>query len=243
MKNLRLLLLALVHLVFLGSSAQAHYDPNMGRWLSRDPIAENGGLNFYGFVGNNGVNQWDRLGLLFKKYQGLATRDDQPFAQDKGGETEGDWTQFKINGPTEIGKCWKLSLTGTLKVTIRLNSIPGTTDFVDNFGNSPLTHEKFHERIHMEWSDQTVDTVNPIEGFYCKKKCAELAQKWGYNVINLHRARAAAGNAMFDNSAYNAGTETEVAAWNQKAAEFSNRISELKNELNQNGCSVEKECK
>jgi uncharacterized protein YukE len=48
---------------------------------------------------------------------------------------------------------------------------------------------------------------------------------------------------MFDNSAYNAGRETEVTAWNQKAAEFSNRISELKNELNQNGCSVEKECK
>ena len=32
-------------------------------WLSRDPIGERGGLNLYGFVGNDGVNRWDLLGL------------------------------------------------------------------------------------------------------------------------------------------------------------------------------------
>ncbi|MCB1099533.1 MAG: hypothetical protein KDN22_28440, partial [Verrucomicrobiae bacterium] len=31
-------------------------------WLSRDPIGERGGLNLYGFVGNDGVNQYDVLG-------------------------------------------------------------------------------------------------------------------------------------------------------------------------------------
>ena len=40
-----------------------YYDPRHGRWLSRDPIGERGGLNLYGFVGNNGVNRWDYLGL------------------------------------------------------------------------------------------------------------------------------------------------------------------------------------
>ena len=62
-KNLKIILLALVHLVFLANSAQAHYDPNIGRWLSRDPIAERGGVNLYGFVGNDGVNRLDYLGL------------------------------------------------------------------------------------------------------------------------------------------------------------------------------------
>ena len=28
-------------------------------WPSRDPIGELGGLNLYGFVGNDGVNRWD----------------------------------------------------------------------------------------------------------------------------------------------------------------------------------------
>lgn len=40
-----------------------YYDPVTGRWPSRDPIAENGGLNLYGMVGNNPVNFWDYLGL------------------------------------------------------------------------------------------------------------------------------------------------------------------------------------
>ncbi|MBR4250628.1 MAG: hypothetical protein IKQ24_10810, partial [Verrucomicrobia bacterium] len=32
------------------------------RWLSRDPIEEQGGLNLYGFVNNDPVNMWDLLG-------------------------------------------------------------------------------------------------------------------------------------------------------------------------------------
>lgn len=39
-----------------------HYDPLAGRWPSRDPIEEEGGLNLYGFVENDGVDLWDGLG-------------------------------------------------------------------------------------------------------------------------------------------------------------------------------------
>lgn len=39
------------------------YLPGLGRFANRDPIAERGGLNLYAFVGNNGVNRWDYLGL------------------------------------------------------------------------------------------------------------------------------------------------------------------------------------
>jgi hypothetical protein len=40
-----------------------YYCPATGRWLSRDPIKELGGVNLYGMVGNDPVNQWDFLGL------------------------------------------------------------------------------------------------------------------------------------------------------------------------------------
>jgi RHS repeat-associated protein len=39
------------------------YDPATGRWLSRDPIGENGGINLYGYVVNSPVNYIDPLGL------------------------------------------------------------------------------------------------------------------------------------------------------------------------------------
>jgi hypothetical protein len=45
--------------------AYRYYDPVTGRWPSRDPIQERGGINLYGFVGNAAVNRWDKLGLEF----------------------------------------------------------------------------------------------------------------------------------------------------------------------------------
>ena len=39
------------------------YDPNLGRWLSRDPIAEDGGVNLYSDVFNNTINLVDFNGL------------------------------------------------------------------------------------------------------------------------------------------------------------------------------------
>ena len=39
--------------------------PVLARWLTRDPIEEEGGLNIYGFIGNDGVNSWDNFGLDF----------------------------------------------------------------------------------------------------------------------------------------------------------------------------------
>jgi len=40
-----------------------YYNAETGRWLNRDPIEEQGGLNLYGSVGNDAVNAWDYLGL------------------------------------------------------------------------------------------------------------------------------------------------------------------------------------
>jgi RHS repeat-associated protein len=40
------------------------YDPTNGRWPSRDPIGERGGVNLYGMVGNDAVNRWDLLGMI-----------------------------------------------------------------------------------------------------------------------------------------------------------------------------------
>lgn len=51
-------------LLFSVGTASAYYDPAMQRWLNRDPIGENGGINLYCHVGDNPVNRVDPLGLL-----------------------------------------------------------------------------------------------------------------------------------------------------------------------------------
>lgn len=39
------------------------YSPSMGRFINRDPIEEQGGINLYAFCGNDGVNRYDLLGM------------------------------------------------------------------------------------------------------------------------------------------------------------------------------------
>jgi RHS repeat-associated protein len=41
-----------------------YYSPRLGRWITRDPIGEWGGINQVGFIGNNGINICDMLGLF-----------------------------------------------------------------------------------------------------------------------------------------------------------------------------------
>ncbi|MBQ6705267.1 MAG: RHS repeat-associated core domain-containing protein, partial [Opitutales bacterium] len=43
-----------------------HYSPALGRFLSRDPIAEQGGRNLYAFVQNTPTTHTDSLGLRLK---------------------------------------------------------------------------------------------------------------------------------------------------------------------------------
>lgn len=78
------------HAIATGSTRCA-YKIASGRrqWPNRDPIAEKGGLNLYGFVRNNPVTEWDYLGMKVRGW---------PFAgeaENKSSATitiQGDWT-------------------------------------------------------------------------------------------------------------------------------------------------------
>lgn len=53
------------------------YDPVHGRWLSRDPIGEAGGINLYGFLGNSPIGDADIFGAMSfgDLYQGIRNAD------------------------------------------------------------------------------------------------------------------------------------------------------------------------
>ncbi len=55
----------LLSALILGSSvlqSQAYYHPDEGRWLSRDPIGERGGINLHAFCLNAPIIMCDRRG-------------------------------------------------------------------------------------------------------------------------------------------------------------------------------------
>ena len=53
---------ALIAWLLVPQTAHCFYNPSTGRWLSRDPVEELGGLNLCGFVGNQPINKTDRDG-------------------------------------------------------------------------------------------------------------------------------------------------------------------------------------
>ena len=54
------------------------YYPVAGRWLSRDPIGEAGGVNLYGYVGNSPIDAIDRSGKLTFNFNNSTTIDIPP---------------------------------------------------------------------------------------------------------------------------------------------------------------------
>lgn len=47
---------------------ERYYHPAHGRWVSPDPLGELGGLNLYGFVGNDPYNYYDPYGLALRDW-------------------------------------------------------------------------------------------------------------------------------------------------------------------------------
>jgi RHS repeat-associated protein len=92
------------------------YAPGLGRWMSRDPIGERGGLNEYGFVGNDPANGRDYLGL-WKKGDTIDGGRRRVYIRQSGDTLEGlatllkldlneihKWARIHSDGKTDDGK-------------------------------------------------------------------------------------------------------------------------------------------
>jgi len=146
------------------------YDPETGRWLSKDPIGINGGLNQYVFCGDNGVNFVDPEGLLTVAIGGQGILQLIPSASADGGyavgySKEAGWTHgpvASLNGGIGTPSGF---LGGFLQVTtaksvndlkgfglqigagydfgpaVGLDYVAGLdTSSLDNFLNDPITY-------------------------------------------------------------------------------------------------------
>jgi len=63
MRNIQCFLLSVLIISSYALETLAFYHPDEGRWLSRDPIGEIGGINPYSFVSNDSIDLVDLFGL------------------------------------------------------------------------------------------------------------------------------------------------------------------------------------
>jgi len=74
------------------------YDSETGRWISRDPIAEAGGLNVYAYVANDPVNSIDRDGLFIWHLAGFAAGFAIDAAVQYASTGQWNWKQSVVSG-------------------------------------------------------------------------------------------------------------------------------------------------
>jgi hypothetical protein len=121
--------------------ARAFYNPDTGRWLSRDPIGERGGENLYAFSGNDLLNFIDYLGLkpdcsdCTKPVNALSASPDAPGVRGKdkiADDKEGNVARLlsHIANQVQKGQCVK-------RLTIVAHGNPDVLDIAGTPDSAP----------------------------------------------------------------------------------------------------------
>ena len=120
-----------------------YYTPQTGRWINRDPIEEKAGAHLYGFIGNDGINNVDILGLWRRdsewnggryKYSGIALADKDCDSLSHLAElitgNQADWKALGIAEKVQKGQRVDISpLLNVLETKVRLSVVAATGRF------------------------------------------------------------------------------------------------------------------
>ena len=206
-----------------------YYDPATGRWPSRDPIGERGGVNLYGFVANSTVNGIDLLGKLMKQYaagsaipKGVENWKHDPTMRNMeiafGGRAAG---QTKANWPRrqDVIKCdgCNLKITDSeLKVDIQILNEYLTGDKKNfKYDKSQLTtldHERRHENHHGALWNAAASYINQHHNKnYKSENCCLLWASYFKEAYSMFEYMAYLNDELFDCEEYGRCDRVEIA--------------------------------
>ena len=135
------------------------YDAGTGRWVNRDPIEESGGVNLYGFVGNDGVGMVDLLGL-----ETICTPYNYRF------QPGGDWDLVNAIADTIKGSSWMGSVVGALlarweaQVTVDCKCAcyrnhNGTSEITDLSDHTDIDAKRAHQELFIKFDHMDTQFV------------------------------------------------------------------------------------
>jgi RHS repeat-associated protein len=196
------------------------YTVEHGRWLSRDPLGEDGGLNLFSFL-NNGMRGGDYLGMVIQLYDvDVASLPivDAKISAFHNAEEHPDW---RFKGDCEqtflsyvsTADDMDLVLDGDLKIA--LVKQPGLNANVNNNPNSKtgwttLQHEQHHAYIDKSIFNVAARHANSYEGTYCRS-CCYLARDVAIALMKYGEAVANFENNNFDNYDYGKPKDPSLA--------------------------------
>ena len=137
-----------------------YYSPELGRWISRDPIKEEGGALLYGFCRNNSVSSVDYLGNKIFVFSMIASRDDGIQAESIESEIRSadDWIENTAMGIVN----WNQESYNKLNSENRwrINGTPFTGSQKEYANKIRREKESFYEQIQ---SDDFESAIRHIE--------------------------------------------------------------------------------
>jgi RHS repeat-associated protein len=165
-----------------------YYHPQTGRWINRDPIEEDGGLNLYGFVGNDGLNWWDYLGLIAKVPEKRADGTDVP--EGKVGRFTKKYSIDKI----EVKGCdLKFEATGWSQLHFKAGINPD---------KPPAPTLRQEEESHRGIFEKSVELfrseANPLEMTHKSEECAGTAKAIVLAAFGLYVAHERASQLQYE---------------------------------------------
>ncbi|MBK9989188.1 MAG: RHS repeat-associated core domain-containing protein [Verrucomicrobia bacterium] len=183
---------ALLLLVVNQAHAMRWYSPNTGRFISRDPIEEDGGANLYGFTCNDPISKYDELGLVDNQFKDLGVHPSRPsIIAGKKGLLSGETTlsSFTWN--------WKISGESTAyKIDLSNAVMKGTYWYATD---KDKTHELHHVELWMKGGNLFEEQVKQFTGCLPQVKCySGLLDE----VSKVYLLYAAAWQAEFDCKEY-----------------------------------------
>ncbi len=194
-----------------------HYNPTDGRWINRDPIAEQGGWNLYGFVGNSVINLVDKYGLfeainislnevpwsVLKEGEPFPIKKTQKFQETSDAvAVENIQVAFEPKSiKTPDGDLWGLKPKITYKFAIchREDIKPDDSLPTISLYNTYKKHEIHHIEIYIKWYNKYYERFHNVsKAQFCRKKCAIMLKFFLMSMYNMYNHYSYIENYRFD---------------------------------------------